>query len=67
MDPLWRGGGQCATVPPVPRDATAVDAEAAARRARAPGDTAEEAYVRLRDLIVEGVYSRASGSPHGRS
>lgn len=31
-----------------------------------PGDTAEEVYVRLRDLIVEGVYAPGERLPHAR-
>jgi DNA-binding GntR family transcriptional regulator len=31
-----------------------------------PGDTAQEAYVRLRDLIVEGVYGPGQRLAHGR-
>ncbi len=59
------GEATCSTVPAMPSDATR-PAKATPPALARPGDTAEEAYVRLRDLIVEGDFVPGQRLPHGR-
>lgn len=49
-----------------PSRASTIGTAPAARGPGRPGDTAEEVYVRLRDLIVEGAYAPGQRLPHAR-
>jgi DNA-binding GntR family transcriptional regulator len=60
VDPLSEGS--CDTVSPVRTITVPVAPARAVRR----GDTAEEAYVRLRDLIVDGIFQPGQRLPQAR-